>query len=52
MAKLIYFMPTSLDGYIEDEPGKLDWATPNEEGFAFFNDLERPIGMYLYGRKM
>src|SRR6266567_2695670 len=52
MAKLIYFMPTSLDGYIEDENGNFDWATPDEEGFAFINDLERPIGMYLYGRKM
>ena len=52
MAKLIYFMPTSPDGYIEDETGKLNWATPDEEGFAFINDLERPIGTYLYGRKM
>src|SRR5215216_6884278 len=52
MARLIYVMPTSLDGCIEDETGKFDWATPDEEGFAFINDLERPIGMYLYGRKM
>ncbi len=52
MARLIYFMPTSLDGYIEDESGNFDWATPDEEGFAFINDLERPIGMYLYGRKL
>jgi dihydrofolate reductase len=52
MAKLIYAMPTSLDGYIEDETGNFDWATPDEEGFAFINDLERSIGMYLYGRKL
>ena len=52
MAKLIYFMPTSLDGYIEDETGKLDSSAPDEEGFAFISDLLRPIGMYLYGRKM
>ena len=26
MAKLIYFMPTSLD-YIADEPGPYDWFT-------------------------
>ena len=52
MAKLIYFMPTSLDGHIEDESGNFDWAAPDEEGFAFINDLLRPIGMYLYGRKM
>jgi dihydrofolate reductase len=49
MAKLIYFMPSSLDGYISDE--NYDWSAPDEEVFAFINDLMRPIGMYLYGRK-
>ena len=52
MAKLIYFMPTSLDGYIADETGNPDWAAPDEEVFAFINDFVRPISMYLYGRKM
>ena len=51
MAKLIYFMPTSLDGYIADD-GNFDWSAPSEEAFAFINDLERPIGVYLYGRKV
>src|ERR1043166_4330876 len=50
MAKLIYFTPTSLDGYIADD-GKYDWSTPSDEGFAFITDLHRPIGTYLYGRK-
>jgi len=48
MAKLIYFMPTSLDGYIADEPGPYDSSAPDDEVFAFINDLERPIGIYLY----
>jgi dihydrofolate reductase len=52
MAKLIYSAITSLDGYIEDEAGKFDWAAPDEEVHAFVNDLERPIGTYLYGRRM
>lgn len=52
MAKLIYSVISSLDGYIEDESGKFDWATPSEELHAFVNDLERPIGTYLYGRRM
>ena len=52
MAKLIYFTPTSLDGYIADEAGDYDWAAPDEEAFAFINDVMRPIGTYLYGRKM
>lgn len=51
MAKLIYFMPTSLDGYVADEHGDFEWSAPDEEGFAFINDLFRPIGMYLFGRK-
>ena len=50
MAKLIYFTPTSLDGYIADD-GNFDWSAPSEEAFAFINDLVRPIGTYLYGRK-
>lgn len=52
MAKLIYAAIASLDGYIEDEEGRFDWATPDDEVFAFVNDLERPIGTHLYGRRM
>ena len=52
MAKLIYAAIASLDGYIEDEQGKFDWAAPDEEVHAFVNDLERPVGTHLYGRRM
>ena len=52
MAGLIYLALASLDGYIEDEQGKFDWAEPSEEVHAFVNDLERPIGTHLYGRRM
>jgi dihydrofolate reductase len=52
MAKLIYSALSSLDGYFEDAEGKFDWAAPDEEVHAFVNDLERPIGTYLYGRRM
>jgi dihydrofolate reductase len=52
MAKLIYSAIASLDGFIEDESGKFDWAAPDEEVHAFVNELERPIGTYLYGRRM
>jgi dihydrofolate reductase len=52
MAKLIYSAITSLDGYIADEDGNFDWAAPDEEVHAFVNDLERPVGTYLYGRRM
>jgi dihydrofolate reductase len=52
MVKLIYSAITSLDGYIADEDGNFDWAAPDEEVHAFVNDLERPVGTYLYGRRM
>lgn len=52
MAKLIYVVNTSLDGYTEDRTGGLDWTDPDEEYFGSINALERPIGTYLYGRRM
>ncbi len=52
MASLIYSAIASLDGYVEDEHGKFDWAAPDEEVHAFVNDLERPVGTHLYGRRM
>jgi dihydrofolate reductase len=52
MAQLIYLAITSLDGYIEDESGRFDWAAPSDEVHAFVNDLVRPVGTYLYGRRM
>ena len=52
MARLIYSAIASLDGYVEDKHGNFDWAAPDDEVFAFVNDLERPIGTYLYGRRM
>jgi dihydrofolate reductase len=52
MAKLIYSTITSLDGYVADEDGNFDWAAPDEEVHRFVNDLERPIGTYLYGRRI
>jgi len=52
VARLIYSVITSLDGYIEDAQGRFDWAAPDEEVHAFVNDQERQIGTYLYGRRM
>ncbi|HEX3650187.1 MAG TPA: dihydrofolate reductase family protein [Pseudonocardiaceae bacterium] len=52
MAKLIYATQTSLDGYVADADGDIDWAAPDDEVLAFINDLERPIGTYLYGRRL
>jgi dihydrofolate reductase len=52
MARLIYSALASLDGCIADEHGRFDWAEPDEEVHAFVNDLERPLGTHLYGRRM
>jgi len=52
MARLIYSALTSLDGYVADEDGNFGWAKPSEEVHVFVNDLERPIGTHLYGRRM
>ena len=52
MARLIYSAIASLDGYINDEEGRFDWSAPDEEVHAFVNDRERPIGTYLYGRRL
>jgi dihydrofolate reductase len=51
MARLIYSAIMSLDGYIADADGRFEWAAPDEEVFAFVNELERPVGTYLYGRR-
>jgi dihydrofolate reductase len=52
MASLIYSAIASLDGYIADEDGKFEWAEPDEEVHSFINDLERPVGTHLLGRRM
>jgi len=52
VVRLIYSTIASLDGYVADTDGNFDWAAPDEEVHAFVNELERPIGTYLYGRRM
>ena len=52
MSKLIFFTIASLDGYVEDGRGKLDWAAPDDEVHSFINELVRPIGAVLYPRRM
>ena len=52
MVKLLYTAIASLDGYVADAHGVFDWAAPDDEVHAFVNDLERPVGTYLYGRRM
>jgi len=52
MAKLIYVANVSLDSYIEDASGRFEWTEPIDEVFSFITDIVRPIGTYLYGRRI
>src|SRR5215472_14840020 len=52
MGKLIYSMLMSVDGYVEDEHGRFDFAVPDEEVFSYINQLASSVGTYLYGRRM
>ena len=52
MARLIFTVNASLDGFIEDADGRFDWSMPEEEFHRTINDLERPVGTYVYGRRM
>jgi dihydrofolate reductase len=53
MAKLIYSILTSLDGYTEDEHGRFGWGAPeDEEVHSYINRLASSLGTYLYGRRM
>jgi dihydrofolate reductase len=52
VARLVYSAITSLDGCTADRRGEFGWAAPDEEVHAFVNDLLRPVGTHLYGRRM
>ena len=52
MARLIYSMLASLDGYVVDRDGRFDWAEPDEEVHTAVNDLQREVETYLLGRRM
>jgi dihydrofolate reductase len=53
MAKLIYSMITSLDGYAVAAEGDLGFGGDDDpEVHTFIDEVFRPVGTYLYGRRM
>ena len=52
MAKLIYGMVTSLDGYAKAAEGDLGRGAEDPEVHTFIGDAFRHVGTYLYGRRM
>lgn len=52
MAKLVYQMGTSLDGYVEDAAGSIDWGAPPEDVHRIANENARQAGAFLFGRRV
>ncbi|GGF18010.1 dihydrofolate reductase family protein [Subtercola lobariae] len=52
MGKLIYSSIMSVDGFTVDAAGHFNWSAPDEVLHAFVNEVSRPLGTYLYGRRM
>ncbi|MEC3952846.1 dihydrofolate reductase family protein [Nocardia sp. CDC153] len=52
MRKLIYGFTVSLDGYINDRVGKIDWTAPDDELHQFHNDRYRALDISLHGRRL
>ena len=50
MGTLVYAMNTSLDGYIEDQTGGIDFSEPDEEVHRFANQQTRETAAFLFGR--
>ncbi|WP_336082806.1 dihydrofolate reductase family protein [Nocardia sp. SSK8] len=52
MRTLSYGIGMSLDGYINDRDGRIDWTDPDDELHQFHNDRYREIEISLHGRRL
>jgi dihydrofolate reductase len=50
--RLIYSMTVSLDGFIADPDGKIDWSAPDDELHRFHNERVRAADAQLCGRRL
>ncbi|WP_029104883.1 dihydrofolate reductase family protein [Mycobacterium sp. 360MFTsu5.1] len=52
MGRLIYGLNVSVDGYIADAQGSIDWSEPSDELHQYWNDFERETALSFYGRRL
>ena len=52
MRRVIYSIGVSLDGYIADPDGEIDWTAPDEELHRFHNEQTRELGAHFCGRRL
>jgi len=52
MRRVICSMGVSVDGYITDPDGGIDWGVPSEEVFRTSIDEVRDVGVHLMGRRL
>lgn len=52
MAKVVYAMNLSLDGFIKDADGGFDWSVPREDLHRLANEQVRGAAALLYGRRL
>ncbi len=52
MGRLIYGLNVSVDGYIADAQGNIDWSDPSEELHQYWNDFERETALSFHGRRL
>jgi dihydrofolate reductase len=49
---LIYSMSVSVDGFIADRDGGIEWGGPSDELFRFHLEQVRELGGFLLGRRL
>ena len=52
MSRVAYSLSTTLDGYIVDAGGRIDWSIPDEEVFALALDEVSRLSAHLLGRRL
>ncbi|MFJ2666657.1 dihydrofolate reductase family protein [Nocardia fluminea] len=52
MRKLIYGFGVSLDGYVNDRDGNIDWTDPDDELHQYHNDRFGGLEIALNGRRL